>query len=71
MNFTYTVLTLDTRKDFDTHSKAFAHYSALKIRPSGVFQVMGKDGVGGLNVSADILEEYQILSNHNLKRHVI
>jgi hypothetical protein len=71
MTFTYTVLTLDTRKDFDTHSKAFAYYSALKTKPSGVFRFVGKGGVGGLNVSADILEEYEILSNHNLTRHVI
>jgi hypothetical protein len=71
MTFTYTVLTLDTRKDFDTHSKAFAYYSALKTRPCGVFKIIGKGGAGGVNVSADILEEYEILSNHNLKRHVI
>mgnify|MGYP003655642915 CR=1 FL=1 len=71
MNFTYTVLTLDTRQDFTTHRKAFEYYSALKTRPSGVFRFVGKGGVGGVNVSADILEEYEILSNHNLKRHVI
>ena len=71
MNFTYTVLTLHTRKDFDTHSKAFAYYSSLETRPSGVFRFVGEGGAGGLNVSADIFEEYEILSNHNLKRHVI
>jgi hypothetical protein len=71
MNFTYTVLTLDTREDFTTYRKAFKYYSALKARPCGVFRFVGKAGVGGVNVSADILEEYEILSNHNLKRHVI
>jgi hypothetical protein len=71
MNLPYTVLTLDTRQDFDTHSKAFAYYSALNARPCGVFKIIGKGGVGGVNVSADILEEYEILSNHNLTRHVI
>ncbi len=71
MTFTYTVLTLDTKKDFTTHRKAFEYYSALKTRPCGVFKIIGKGGVGGVNVSADIFEEYEILSNHNLKRHVI